>query len=221
MRPYYEADGVTIYHGDCREVLPDLSADVVLTDFPYAIGLDYGPDFCDTQEALGELIDSALPLLVAAAPAVAFTCGIGNMFRFPSPTWVLCWHQSNAPTASGKWGFNMWQPVLVYGTDPFLKRQLGRRPDVVSVGASGLDLIDTRNSAHPCPKPLGAWKRILLRVSPSESDTVLDPFMGSGTTLVAAKAAGRRATGIDVSEQYCEIAARRLAQGVLDFGAAP
>lgn len=220
MEPYYSDDAVTIYHGDCREVLPGLTADVVLTDFPYGIDLDYGPEFDDTPQALADLVTSALPLARTAADVVALTCGVGNWWRFPEPTWVLCWHQSNSPTASGKWGFNGWQPVLAYGSDPYLKRGLGRRSDVVSVGAGCTDLINSRDMEHPCPKPLKPWTQILQRVSPAESDLILDPFMGSGTTLTAAKYTGRKAIGIEISESYCEIAAKRLAQGVLRFGEA-
>lgn len=218
-QPYYDHEGITIYHGDCREILGTsvTAADVILTDFPYGVGVDYGPAYEDTPEALCELIDTALPLMRQTAPVVALTCGIGNWWRFPPTTWVLCWYQSNAPTASGRWGFNQWQPVLAYGGDPYLKRLKGRRSDVVAVGASGKDLIAGRNSDHPCPKPLGAWKQILLRVSPDTSDVILDPFMGSGTTLACAKAAGRRAIGIEIEERFCEIAAKRLSQGVLDF----
>jgi len=220
MTPYYQDDFVTIYHGDCREVLPAVSGDVVLTDFPYGIGVDYGDSFKDTPEYLDEIIRDVLPLALAAAPVVALTSGVGNAWRYPRPTWTLCWHQSNAPTASGKWGFNMWQPVLVYGTDPYLKRGRGRRPDVISVGASGTDLVESRNSGHPCPKPLGPWKAVLNRVSPDVTDIVLDPFMGAGTTLVAAKYRGRKAIGIEIEERYCEIAAKRMGQEVLDFGGA-
>lgn len=215
--PYYDDGQVQIWHGDCREILPGLSpnpADVVLTDYPYGIGVAYGA-YQDTPEQLDDLIATSFPLVRAAAPVAALTVGIANVWRFPPARWVLCWYQTNSPTATGGWGFNQWQPVLVYGTDPFLKRGLGRRSDAIAVGASGSALIEARELGHPCPKPLDAWRRILLRVSPAETDVVIDPFMGAGTTLVAAKYTGRRAIGIELDERYCEIAARRLAQEVL------
>lgn len=218
MEPYYSDAFVTIYHGDCRDLLPDMhAADAILTDLPYGVGLEYHPTVDDTPAYIDELVTEALPLMLKSAMVTALTCGIGNIWRYPEPTWVLCWHQSNSPTASGKWGFNGWQPILVYGKDPYLARGRGRRLDVISVGVSGLDLVDARELEHPCPKPYGAWQKALIRVSPDESDLILDPFMGSGTTLLAAKATGRKAVGIDINERYCEIAATRCAQEVLEL----
>lgn len=215
MTPYYEDAFATIYHGDCRDILPGMSADVVLTDLPYGIELAYD-GYEDTAAALDLLVDEALPLMLAAAPVVALTSGIGNWWRYPQPTWVLCWYMANACSSTGKWGFNQWQPVIVYGTDPYLKRGMGRRPDVIITAApnSGAD----KRLGHPCPKPFEAWEKVVRRVSPAASDVILDPFMGSGTTVKAAKALGRRSIGIEQSERYCEIAAKRLAQEVLDFG---
>lgn len=210
MKPYYEDDFATIYHGDCREILPTLTADVVLTDLPYAVGVEYD-GYEDTSDNLDALVSRSLPLMIAAAPVVALTCGIGNWWRYPEPTWVLCWYQTNAAASTGRWGFNQWQPVLVYGTDPYLRRQRGRRPDVVSTSAPN----SGNPYGHPCPKPTQSWAKILRRLSPDESDVVLDPFVGSGSTLDAAKYSGRRSIGIEQSERYCEIAARRLAQEVL------
>lgn len=212
--PYYADDRARIYHGDCRDLLPHVSADVILTDLPYGIGLDYD-GYDDTADALDRLLADALPLMQTAAPAVAFTCGIVNVWRFPPPRWVLCWYQANAVASTGYWGFNQWQPVLVYGTDPYLSRGMGRRPDVIITAApnTGRD----KRLGHPCPKPTEAWNKVLHRVSPNETDIVLDPMMGSGTTLVVAKYSGRLSIGFEQSERYCEIAANRLAQGVLDL----
>ena len=217
--PYYSDEFVTLYHGDCREILPTMSGDLVLADPPYAVGLEYD-EYDDTQEALASLIRDVHPMMVAAAPVVAVTPGIANVHDWPKPRWILCWRSTNAAGQTGYWGFNEWQPILVYGTDPYLKRGMGRRPDVISV-AIGLDAEgrETRALGHPCPKPLPAWKKIMQRLAPVEGLTVIDPFCGAGTSLVAARALGHQAIGVEQSERYCEIAAKRLAQGVLDFGA--
>ena len=71
-------------------------------------------------------------------------------------------------------------------------------------------------NGHPCPKPINAWKSIMCNSS-LEGHTILDPFMGSGTTLRAAKDLGRKAIGIEIDEKYCEIAAKRMAQEVFCF----
>lgn len=222
MTPYYDDGVVTIYHGDCRDVLPELhAADAILTDLPYGIGLNYHPTVHDTPAYIDELVAEALPIMLNSALVVALTCGIGNIWRYPEPTWVLAWYQTNALKSTGKWGFNVWQPVLVYGTDPYLARGRGRRPDLVATAAPAIGGRDQAlvKSNHPCPKPYESWVKLLLRVSPDESDLILDPFMGSGTTLSAAKYTGRKAVGIEINERYCEIAATRCAQEVLELSA--
>jgi site-specific DNA-methyltransferase (adenine-specific) len=218
ITPYYQHAGITIYHGDCREILPSLSSvDLVLTDPPYAIGAEYA-SYKDTEEHLVNLIADVFPLLLKAASVVALTPGIANVHRWPAPRWILAWVQINAQNSTGYWGFNEWQPVLVYGTDPFLSRGLGRRPDVVKTIASPNGLSRWARDNHPCPKPLPSWKKVLARVSPSDTDRVIDPMMGSGTTLDACKQMGRQAIGIEIEERYCEIAAKRLSQEVFDWG---
>jgi DNA modification methylase len=217
MTPYYDDGTCVIYHGDAREILPSLpEAAVILTDPPYGIGLEYD-NYVDSGDGLAKIIRDLHPLMLSQAPVVALTCGIANIHRWPAPRWVLCWYQPGARGATGYWGFNLWQPVLVWGTDPYLKRGLGRRPDFISVAATNADAEGRVNRAagHPCPKPLNAWKKILVRVCPDEKALVVDPLMGSGVTLRAAKDTGRRAIGIEISERYCEIAASRLAQEVL------
>ncbi len=217
--PYYEDSAVKIYHGDSRELLPKLpKADLVLTDWPYGIGIDYGV-YDDSKDNLDALISNLLPKMRVCAPVVAFSCGVVNQWQFPKPTWVISWFQINAFTSTGFYGFNMWQPILCYGTDPYLKRGRGRQQDVIQTAASlGVsDRSDNPPPDHPCPKPLPSWRKILARLSPDDSDTVLDPLMGSGTTLRAAKDLGRKAIGIEIEERYCEIAARRMAQEVFQF----
>ena len=219
MKPYYEEGGITIYHGDCREVLPGLgSVDLALTDPPYGVGVEYGTCSSDTDAYVSELAATVIPTLRRLAPTVLVTCGTRNLFAYPRPDWVLSWVQ---PASAGMcaWGFATWQPILAYGSDPYLRARMGSRADTIIRNAQGLGVARDRAAyGHPCPKPLPAWALILKRGSARPGDTVLDPFMGSGTTLRAAKDLGRKAIGIEIEERYCEIAAKRLGQGVL-FGA--
>ena len=211
MKPYYQDEYVTIYHGDCREILPDLSkVDLVLTDFPYANGTDYGT-YQDTLPELRGLIKGVMPLIIRGSEVVLVACGVGNMFLYPPPAWVLSWHWK-ACTASSSWGFSTWQPILAYGKDPYLSNGLGRRPDSFEHFEVPPDVN------HPCPKPLDLWRRFLLRGSVKTSDIVLDPFMGSGTTVRAAKDTNRKCIGIEIEEKYCEIAANRCRQMVMELG---
>ena len=100
-------------------------------------------------------------------------------------------------------GFSHWEPVLVYGKH------------IAPVDAKQIKAIGQPEAdGHPCPKPIELF---LWLISPSEFQTILDPFMGSGTTLRAAKDLGRKAIGIEIEEKYCEIAAKRLAQEVLSL----
>jgi site-specific DNA-methyltransferase (adenine-specific) len=120
----------------------------------------------------------------------------------------------------GKCGYSQWFPVLFYGQDvkSFGSHNEVIKSDVFRVTGGG-DVGFQRSGwekKHTCPKPFKLWKRIAARFS-SAGDSILDPFMGSGTTLRAAKDLGLSAIGIEIEEKYCEIAAERLRQEVLDF----
>jgi site-specific DNA-methyltransferase (adenine-specific) len=221
VKPYYEQDGITIYHGDCREVLPHLADfGVVLTDPPYGVGLGTKArnqkqlermayaTYDDTDANLTQLIREAFPLIRAKAPRLVMTPGVRNMWLWPKPDHVGSFFY---PSASGcnSWGFSCWQPIFYYGPDPFAGK--GSRPD------SFMSVEAAEPNGHPCPKPVGQWTRLMNRAC-LPGETILDPFMGSGTTLRVAKDCGHHAVGVEMDERYCEIAAKRLAQGVL-FGA--
>lgn len=219
MKPYYQDKYTTIYHGDCREILPtipDGSIDLVLTDPPY--GLDFAYlSYKDTKENLAIIIQDIFPMLRAKRKVIS--CGITNLFNWPNPSWICCaaW---NTTGSYGKCGVNQWFPLLIYGDDlsgfGSINGQI--KSDVFFVNGGG-DVGFQRSiieSEHTCPKPLKLWTRVLNRFS-LENETILDPFMGSGTTLVAAKQLNRKAIGIEIEEKYCEIAVKRLAQEVFDF----
>ena len=205
MNPYYQDDRVTIYHGDCLEYIPKLGGfDLCLTDPPYGAGLDYG-GFVDTQENVKTLIDSSMPLLISKSNRVVLTCGIYTINYYPKPSWILCWF-NRAGTGRNPWGFSCWSPILVYGKDPYLENRMGGRPDYIEHSET------SEKNGHPCPKPEQFWKKLLARCSVKETDTVMDPFMGSGTTMKACKNTGHKCVGIEINERYCEIAANRCRQ---------
>lgn len=211
MKPYYEHEGIVIYNGDCRDILTQLDrVDLVLTDPPYGIGESY-LSYEDTKENLKTLISETFHLILEKSDVVLLTPGTRNLFIYPVPTWTMAWF-TPAGTGCGPWGFCCWQPILAYGSDPYLKAGLGSQPD------SFIKTETSEKNGHPCPKPLDVWKKIILRGMVGSSKTILDPFMGSGTTLRAAKDLNRQAIGIELEEKYCEIAAKRLSQEVFDFG---
>ena len=139
---------------------------------------------------------------------VVLTCGQKRIYDYPKPDWILSWV---VPEGSGcsAWGFICWHAILVYGKDPYLQNNLGSMPDII-MGQRG-----EVNKEHPCAKPLVVWSKLLKRCSVKDTDIILDPFAGSGTTLRAAKDLGRKYIGIEISEHYCSIAAKRLGQEVL------
>lgn len=208
---YFSDDAVIIYHADARDILPVLpKVDLVLTDPPYGVDVAYGA-YQDTPDELAKLIDSALPTLRQHAPIVLATTGVKNLWLWPKPDWVMCWFMPNG-VGVGPWGFCTWQPIVAYGKDPYAGR--GSQPD----GIERLVAVADRN-AHPCSKPVSVMRWLVQRGTTEPSAIILDPFMGSGTTLRAAKDLGRKAIGIEIEEKYCEIAARRMAQTVMSLEA--
>lgn len=216
IAPIYQKNGITIHNADCRKVLPlfpDKSFDLVLTDFPYANGTQYD-NYDDTEENLILLIHDIMPELFRIGKRILLTCGVANMALYPRPDWTLCWF-SPAGKGSGPWGFCCWQPILAYGKDPYLQNRLGRRPDAWQ------KIEVSKKCDHPCPKPLDFWTQLLLRGSVNGDDIILDPLMGSGTTLRAAKNTGRRAVGIELSSISCDVCINELAQEVLSLNSIP
>lgn len=222
VKPYYQDDYATIYHGDCREILPTLpKVDLVLTDPPYGVALgsrennnrerEAYASTDDSPEEIIKLVRFVLAVSQVKAGRVVLTPGVRNMFAYTQPSHIGAFYY---PAASGcnVWGFSCWQPIFYYGPDPYAGK--GSKPD------SFQSTEPSEKNGHPCPKPIGQWSKLLERVS-LQSDTILDPFMGSGTTLVAAKQLGRKAIGIEIEEKYCEIAARRLQQEYLPLVVTP
>lgn len=213
MRPYYEQDGITIYHGDCRDILPTLApAETIITDpvWPDCSVPLYGHD---DPIAMFAALWETLPTLPVRA-AIQLGCGSDPRFlrAVPSalPFFRVAWLELVRMGYRGRLGVTG-DIGYLFGAPPVSK--IGQR---IIPGRCLDNSNDGKQSAHPCPRKLAhvAW---LMRWWSEPSDTVLDPFVGSGTTLVAARNLGRRAVGIEVDERYCEMAARRLDQQVLDL----
>ena len=221
--PYYSDEWVTLYHGDCREITAWLDADVLVTDPPYGIGWEQ-PAYLvvgrskgqRTKQQDGILNDGdtsardEVLVMWGDRPALVF----GSAER-PSPRGTrrtLVWQK---PADAGLFGSTIWrkdwEPIFMVGKWP-------------QVPASTSSIITTGHGSHreyaqgihPHAKPIDTLQKLIAKCPPG---TIADPFAGSGSTLVAAKRLGRKAIGVELDERYCEIAAKRLAQGVLDFGA--
>jgi site-specific DNA-methyltransferase (adenine-specific) len=211
MTPYYQDEACTIYHGDCRDVLPSLepgSVSLTLTDPPYGVGIKYA-SYADELAATTKMVGEFVTLAAKASQIVAFTVGKWEteleLYRTFPPRWRMCWYKGAQSTASPI-GFNDWEAVFIYGAKIHRNAHDYFHAQPERMGAFG----------HPCPKPLKFCTTLIHRLT-KPGDLVCDPFMGSGTTLRAAKDLGRRAIGIEIEERYCEVAAKRLAQSVLQF----
>jgi site-specific DNA-methyltransferase (adenine-specific) len=197
MKPYYEESGIVIYHGDCREALPTLpKVDLVLTDPPYGLGdkLKGGNrSHCFTHDVLTDLQG----VITAAENAIVWG---GNYYPLPpSRGWLVWYKRDSVQTAA--------DVELAWTSFDMNSRLIDH-----TIAATNGERV-----AHPTQKPLRVM-RWCLGFAPF-AQTILDPFMGSGTTLRAAKDLGRKAIGIEIEEKYCEIAANRLRQEVLKFEA--
>lgn len=220
---YYSDDAVCIAHGDCREILPSLpKVDLVLTDPPYNVGYHYdsytddlAPE--DYQQLLSDVLSQP-------------SCVI----HYPESICMLAWVLEEQPRKLVAWVYpsntaRQWRSIAWFGIAPDfdLDGQDYRNPEDSRIArriANGerarlydwweidqIKNVSAEKTAHPCQIPEAVMQRI-VKITPAQ--TILDPFMGSGTTLRAAKDLGRKAIGIEIDEKYCEIAAKRMAQEV-------
>ena len=241
MKPYYQDDAVTIYHGDCLEVLDDVAANSVGTlvaDPPYSSGgrnqasarnIISKTDSRDHDEwFLGDNMggDTYVRWMRQVGRAAMACCAPGSqafvftdwrqytnlVTAWESVRWMLrsvvVWDKARGGAMGSFWRNNHeWVAVLTKG-----------QPQALAHGSCFNTWAGTKPQGddHPTVKPEGLIRYLLESVGPPLSSLpVLDPFMGSGTTLRAAKDLGRKAIGIEIEERYCEIAAQRMSQEVL------
>lgn len=201
MTPYYSDNLVTIYHGDAAELLWEIEADVVVTDPPYGAGKAAWDDRLPLE---------LLELAAFRSQAMAVMPGVANLGVMPDRLgpqryrWSLSAYLTNGMTR-GAIGFGNWIACLLYARpDVSLFRQ-DQDARTFAVGTEP-------KPNHPSPKPLRVVTWIIERMP---DGVILDPFLGSGTTLMAAKVLGRKAIGIEIDEAHCAEAASRCSQEVL------
>lgn len=215
-KPYYEQDGIVIFNADCREILPHLpKVDLVLTDPPYGIGFNYGKDrYIDDPKAYGEFIKSVIELTSNLADGYMFWQAMKNCHLwhdwFPNGWRILAACKGMVQFRPTPIQYS-WDPIIVWG-------EFHNTPSVYSkdyhIQYKAPFGKDREKINHPCPRPL---EQVNYFMTIAGGNSLIDPFMGSGTTLVAAKQLGRKAIGIEIEQRYCDIAIKRLSQGVLDL----
>lgn len=241
VHPFFEQDGIVIYHGRCEDVLPTIgTVDAIVTDPPYLTGgegvpigktgKNGGVAFVYEQSRAvgvpwGYTLDW-IELAKATSPkhwiVFANYKMLGGLCTALEPQTVFVWRKSNAP--------RMTRPVPRLDCEFIVWARTGGKCDrmgefdtmvldvpMPQAGYMAQERIIERNTGkavHPCQKPIAVVRPFVDRL---DAAIVCDPFMGTGTTLLAAKLTGRRAVGIEIEERYCEIAANRLRQGVLPF----
>ena len=212
MTPYYEQDGITIYHGDCREWMP--ACGCIVTDPPY--GISHPTDYksrgrsnlavCKDYSAVFGDTEAFDPALVLSLKRPTILWGANHYAdKLPNSSGWLVWDKCRGETLDQSTAELAWTDC-VFGVRVFRQLWDGFRRD------------SKDNLVHPTQKSTELM-RWCLSFKWAPQGVVLDPFMGSGTTLRAAKDLGRKAIGIEIEEKYCEIAAKRLDQQVLSWGA--
>jgi site-specific DNA-methyltransferase (adenine-specific) len=235
VTPYYQDDSVTIYHGDCQEILPGLEqVDTVFTSPPYNLGamsgglanLAGGYASYDDQLPTAEYEQWQRDVLRSCWELLSPT---GAIFYNHKPriqdgvVWlplrlnpdlplrqIIVWDRTIGANWSPSFFLPMHEWILLFAKPGFAlsSRSASNVGDVWRVSLEG----KARRPDHPAPFPLEIPRTALAALVPGR---VLDPFMGSGTTLRAAKDTGHTAVGIEIEERYCEIAAQRCAQEVI------
>jgi DNA modification methylase len=228
MKPYYQQDGITIYHADCRDVLRGMeseSVDFVLTDPPYIVsykrssyksrwrkngGIIQGDD---DGRWLAPVFSELWRVLIPDALCVSFY-GWPHVDAFMT-VWKLVGFRPVGQIVCVKNNFGLGYFLRGQHEAAYLLAK-GKPAKPVAAISDVLDWRRVTDALHPNQKPLAVMTKLMAAFT-AEHTRLIDPFCGSGTTLIAARDLGHQAIGIEVEERYCEIAAQRLSQGQTSF----
>jgi len=212
MKPYYQDSYVTIYHGDCREILPELpKVDLVLTDPPYGINYQSARR-TDWQRKPKIQNDKEYPLWIfndiRPNNALLVFCRWEILPLLPQPKSFIVWDKLRHSMGDLQHEYGrQWEAIAFY---PFEGHHFINRPKDVIRSAC----VPPNSLTHPNEKPEGLILQLMVS---NEGDLILDPFLGSGTTCYCAKKLNRKSIGIEIEEKYCEIAAKRCSQSVMEL----
>jgi site-specific DNA-methyltransferase (adenine-specific) len=212
MKPYYQHAGITIYHGDCRDNFAWDTHMSVLSDPPWGTDTD-----CNSQRFTRAVVahdpvkgdkEEFDPRPWINNPAIMW--GANNFTRYlPHSNGWLIWDKRKGAESMAENGWPLGEAELAW------TNVIGGTRVFRNLWSGLLRSSEKGDFFHPTQKPISLMEWCIGFLP--EEGTILDPFMGSGSTLVAAKKIGRKAVGIDIEEKYCEIAANRLSQEVLEF----
>jgi site-specific DNA-methyltransferase (adenine-specific) len=225
VKPYYDHGGIRIYHRDCKEIIPDLpTVDLIVTDPPFylpaqvtASRKNWPRMFSDTAvmwSYFRNVFDRTVYRLArdgafyTFSDSTSYAVFYSLLYPLFDRTMCIVWDKGSAGLGSG-WRHS--HELIVHGAFSATKYADGFRRNVIGESRVKEKII------HASEKPTAVLARLMTAHPPG---LVLDPFCGSGSTLVAAAALGRKAIGIEIEERYCEIAAKRLSQEILPLEAA-
>jgi DNA modification methylase len=234
VTPYYDDGTCTIYHGDALDILPTLTASTahaVITDPPYVIGAVSAGNMASKAGGWGDMMNSALWFTTWYRQINRILHSTGSFWSFCNwrslPVVMRAASDARMPiTSMLVWDKQWIGPGGTQGLRPSYEMvALMAQPSFALPDRGTPDIWrhkvgSYKEHGHPAEKPEPLVRRIVLACEMTPCSLVIDPFMGSGTSILAAKNAGMRSIGIEVEERYCEIAVRRLAQGSLFDGVA-
>ena len=217
LKPYYQRDGITIFHGDCYEIVPQLEkADLMLTDPPYeitAVGGGIGRKRKYLADIDGFTDGGFDPSILNHCDNWVCFCAKKQLIDLlkiadSMPRWMLVtWNKPNpTPLSSGNYLPDTEYIVHGFQSGCCFGEYKNKSRFIIHPAQQG--------NLHPNEKPIPVIAK-MIAVGSQEGELIIDPFMGSGTTLVAAKQNGRRAIGIEREKKYCEVAVNRLKQCML------